>query len=101
MIAAAVSSPLESGSPPIGAPPRLRRETRSFVLPSGTRSAGSDICPSRILRGRRMVGVLLALGSAATWGCGDFLSGLMSRRLPLLSVLLATQAAGVPFVLVV
>jgi drug/metabolite transporter (DMT)-like permease len=47
-----------------------------------------------------MIGVLLALGSAVTWGCGDFLSGLMSRRLPLMTVLLGTQAAGVPFVLV-
>jgi len=43
-----------------------------------------------------MLGILLALGSALTWGCGDFLSGLMSRRLPLLAVLLFTQAIGIP-----
>ncbi|HEU5317934.1 MAG TPA: hypothetical protein VFX49_17615 [Chloroflexota bacterium] len=48
----------------------------------------------------RTAGVLLALGSALTWGCSDFLSGLMSRRLPLAVVLLGTQAAGMPFVLI-
>ena len=47
-----------------------------------------------------MLGIGLALGSAVSWGCGDFLSGLMSRRLPLLAVLLTTQAAGVPLMLI-
>ena len=47
-----------------------------------------------------MLGIALAFGSAATWGCGDFLSGLMSRRLPVLTVLLVTQAAGVPLMLI-
>ena len=46
-----------------------------------------------------MLGIGLALASAITWGGGDFLSGLMSRRLPLLTVLLVTQGAGVPWVL--
>ena len=46
-----------------------------------------------------VLGTALAFGSAAAWGCGDFLSGLMSRRLPLLTVLLVTQAAGVPLML--
>ena len=47
-----------------------------------------------------MLGITLAVGSAAAWGCGDFLSGLMSRRLPLLTVLFVTQAAGVPLMFV-
>ena len=47
-----------------------------------------------------MIGIALAFGSAAAWGCGDFISGLMSRRLPVLTVLLVTQAAGVPLMLV-
>jgi len=45
-----------------------------------------------------MSGILLALSSALTWGCGDFLSGLMSRRLPLLAVLLFSQAVGIPLI---
>jgi drug/metabolite transporter (DMT)-like permease len=46
-----------------------------------------------------MPGIGLALASALSWGCSDFLSGLMSRRLPLSTVLLTTQAAGVPLML--
>lgn len=43
-----------------------------------------------------MPAVVLALGSALTWGTGDFLSGLMSRRVTLLVVLLISQGSGVP-----
>jgi drug/metabolite transporter (DMT)-like permease len=50
---------------------------------------------SRIVS-ENVLGILLALASALTWGSGDFLSGLMSRRQPLLVVLLVSQAAGVP-----
>jgi len=38
--------------------------------------------------------VLLALGSAATWGLADFSGGLVSRRLPTLQVTVFSQAAG-------
>lgn len=41
-----------------------------------------------------MVAALLALGSGIAWGCGDFLGGLKSRQLPLLVVLVGSQAAG-------
>src|SRR5688500_2692491 len=94
-MAAVVSAPLSLGRLAIGAPPRLSRETRSVVRPSGTRSPGSGILPTLLHRHfTHVLGIALAFGSAAAWGCGDFLSGLMSRRLPLLTVLLFTQAAG-------
>jgi drug/metabolite transporter (DMT)-like permease len=38
--------------------------------------------------------LLLAFASSVTWGAGDFLGGLQSRRLPVLNVLVASQAAG-------
>jgi drug/metabolite transporter (DMT)-like permease len=38
--------------------------------------------------------LLLAFASSVTWGTGDFLGGLKSRRLPLLNVLVGTQLAG-------
>lgn len=42
-----------------------------------------------------MLGPLLALGASISWGLGDFLGGLRTRRLPLLTVLVVSQAAGV------
>ncbi|MGH3023061.1 MAG: EamA family transporter [Gaiellaceae bacterium] len=41
-----------------------------------------------------MLGPLLALGASLSWGLGDFLGGLRARRLPLLTVLVVSQAAG-------
>ena len=41
-----------------------------------------------------MLAILLALGSSLTWGVGDFLGGVKSRTLPLLVVLLPSQAVG-------
>ena len=38
--------------------------------------------------------VLLALASAATWGIADFSGGLLSRKLPAVSVAVVSQAAG-------
>ncbi len=38
--------------------------------------------------------VLLALGSSAVWGIADFSGGLVSRRLPTLSVTVVSQSAG-------
>jgi drug/metabolite transporter (DMT)-like permease len=43
--------------------------------------------------------MLLALGAALAWGVSDFLGGVTSRRLPLLSVLLITQIVGLAVVL--
>jgi drug/metabolite transporter (DMT)-like permease len=42
---------------------------------------------------------LLALGGAACWGVGDFLGGLASRRLAVLTVLVVSQAVGLAGVL--
>ena len=38
--------------------------------------------------------MLLALGASLSWGVGDFLGGVSSRRLPTLTVLAASQVAG-------
>src|SRR5438132_13370292 len=51
-----------------------------------------------------MVSIVLAVAASVSWGFSDFLGGLTSRRLSLLSVLLISQAVGlvmvVPAVLV-
>ncbi len=41
-----------------------------------------------------MTATLLALGAALTWGVGDFLGGLMSRRLPTTTVMVISQGFG-------
>lgn len=41
----------------------------------------------------------LALGASVAWGGSDFAAGLASRRLPLLAVLLGSQAAGLVLLL--
>lgn len=41
-----------------------------------------------------MLGPLLALGASLSWGLGDFLAGLRTRRLPVVTVLVVSQAAG-------
>ena len=46
-----------------------------------------------------MLAVFLALGSAAGWGGADFLGGNATRRLPILTVSLVSQAVGFAFVL--
>jgi drug/metabolite transporter (DMT)-like permease len=40
------------------------------------------------------LGPLLALTASLSWGLGDFLAGLRTRRLPVLTVLVVSQAAG-------
>ena len=46
-----------------------------------------------------MLAVFLALGAAAGWGGADFLGGNATRRLPILTVSLVSQAVGFAFVL--
>ena len=41
-----------------------------------------------------MLAPALALGASLSWGIADFLAGLRSRRLPLLTVLVVVQSAG-------
>ena len=41
-----------------------------------------------------MLAVALALAASMLWGVGDFLGGLKSRTLPLLGVLICSQAVG-------
>ncbi|MEP7054435.1 MAG: DMT family transporter [Actinomycetota bacterium] len=41
-----------------------------------------------------MLGAVLALGSSVLWGTADFLGGSLSRRLPVLTVMLASQGAA-------
>jgi drug/metabolite transporter (DMT)-like permease len=43
---------------------------------------------------------LLALGGAFSWGAGDFLGGLASRRIAVVTVLVVSQAAGLAGLLV-
>ena len=46
-----------------------------------------------------MLAPALALGASVAWGGSDFAAGLASRRLPLLAVLLGSQAAGLALLL--
>lgn len=48
-----------------------------------------------------MLPLLLAFGSGMGWGTADFLGGLSARRLPLLTVSLVSQTAGLAFLAVV
>jgi drug/metabolite transporter (DMT)-like permease len=48
-----------------------------------------------------MPAVALALVACLAWGCSDFLAGLKSRNVAVLSVLLVSQGAGLVLVLVV
>ena len=47
-----------------------------------------------------MVALGLALGASIAWGGSDFLAGLVTRRLPVLTVLVLSQAAGLVLLLV-
>ena len=44
-----------------------------------------------------MVSVVLALGAAASWGSADFLGGVSTKRLPILTVSVVSQFAGLVF----
>lgn len=48
-----------------------------------------------------MVGVVLALGAAASWGSADFLGGVSTKRLSILTVSAVSQFAGFLFTVVV
>ena len=47
-----------------------------------------------------MIGPLLALGSAVTWGVADFSGGMLSRRLPSAAVVGVSQACSLVLLLV-
>ena len=47
-----------------------------------------------------MVALTLALGSSLAWGVSDFMGGMAGRRLPLLMVLIVSQAVGLYLALV-
>lgn len=47
-----------------------------------------------------MLAALLGLGSGMSWGVADFVAGVKSRRLPVLTVLLVSQAAGLVLIAV-
>ena len=48
-----------------------------------------------------MLPLSLAFGSGMAWGTADFLGGVSARRLPLVTVSLVSQAAGLVFVALV
>lgn len=48
-----------------------------------------------------MLAIALALGSSVAWGTADFFGGAVSRRLPVLSVTLLSQAAGLAGLLLI
>jgi drug/metabolite transporter (DMT)-like permease len=48
-----------------------------------------------------MLPLVLAFGSGMGWGTADFFGGLSARRLPLLTVSLVSQAAGLAFLAIV
>jgi drug/metabolite transporter (DMT)-like permease len=48
-----------------------------------------------------MPGPLLALAASVSWGLGDFLAGLRARRLPVVTVLVVSQAAGLATIVLV
>jgi uncharacterized membrane protein len=48
-----------------------------------------------------MLAISLALGSSVMWGAADFFGGAVTRRLPVLSVTLVSQAAGFAGLLIV
>jgi drug/metabolite transporter (DMT)-like permease len=48
-----------------------------------------------------LTGILLALAASLSWGVADFGAGVASRRLALLSVVLASQMAGLAFIAIV
>jgi drug/metabolite transporter (DMT)-like permease len=47
-----------------------------------------------------MSAIALALGSSLCWGVADFVGGMQSRRLPVVRVVLASQAIGLAWVIV-
>ena len=48
-----------------------------------------------------MLGIALGLASSIAWGVSDFLGGIQSRRISVLTVLLVSQPVGLVLALVV
>src|SRR3954468_20467160 len=67
-------------------------------MPRRRRGAGRPLCSLDALAPGSPVDVLtvlFALGASACWGTADFLSGERARRIPVLIVLLVSQAVGI------
>src|SRR4051794_41648042 len=45
--------------------------------------------------------IVLGLAASVSWGVGDFLGGLQSRRMPVVAVVLGSQLAGLALVAVI
>jgi drug/metabolite transporter (DMT)-like permease len=50
---------------------------------------------------RAVFAIALGLAASLSWGVGDFLGGLQSRRLPVVAVVLGSQLAGLALVVVI
>src|SRR5690348_8812259 len=49
----------------------------------------------------RVLAIALGLAASVSWGAGDFLGGLQSRRMPVVAVVLGSQLAGLALVAVI
>src|SRR4051794_13739858 len=50
---------------------------------------------------RAVFAIALGLAASVSWGVGDFLGGLQSRRMPVVAVVLGSQLAGLALVAVI
>src|SRR3954466_15649481 len=50
---------------------------------------------------RAVFAIALGLAASVSWGVGDFLGGLQSRRMPVVAVVLGSQVAGLALVAVI
>ena len=71
---------------------RIRASRSELPAWAGARPASAP--RGRLASALSAIAVLLALASSATWGVADFCGGLLSRRLPAISVTVISQAAG-------
>jgi drug/metabolite transporter (DMT)-like permease len=74
--------------------------SHKFAAASTTESTDGTSPLIRLARIRRVAAIALGFASAVVWGAADFLGGLKSRKLQLLTVLFVSQAAGLAGVVV-
>jgi drug/metabolite transporter (DMT)-like permease len=68
--------------------------SHTFAAASTTESIGGTSLGIALARIRSVAAIALGFASAVVWGAADFLGGLKSRKLQLLTVLFVSQAAG-------